>query len=635
MKIKFEGEYKSLSSFESDELADFTVITGENGSGKTQLIKLFSMTLNNEIPKTLKFNTIPPLISLQVEGFLKSGLHAQNNDAWKTKIQGFYSSYKGIGENSIKLLDLMIKSGLETEKIDKNTIYQVTDQTDEAKRNLDNLINVAILENLKGKRNILNSNFESLKKDLSRYKSIFKISKFVAANRFKSIYELSEADFFNTTLPENYLDVPDLFKSEISNVFFLYAKRRYINKNQYASKITENEENNSLSIDEFERKFIPPWISINSIMEKYGIKYRFKGIENKDFSLEANFPFPLIKNDSKIEVDYSDLSTGELIIVGLIIKLFTSKYYKDKLLMPELLVLDEPDAFLHPSMTKLLIDVLSNTFVNDLGIKVIMTTHSATTVALSPEDSIYELKNTHGTSLKKIDKNDALKVLTGSIPTLSIDYLNHKQVFVESLTDVNYYQMIFDLLNKNKKYPYKFYFISNSNGKGNCEQVINIVKCIRESGNKTSYGIIDNDLKNVTTEFVKVHGSRYSIENYLYDPIFIVVLLMHMKAHNVLSDLGYVDTFNYYLIGNEPYKKLQEVSDWFFGKMKEKYPAKFTKNDTIAIEYYNGKIIDVPKWFVEDKGHDIEIMIKNVFSALGNKYRNEGEMQREIIPFDR
>jgi len=25
-------------------------------------------------------------------------------------------------------------------------------------------------------------------------------------------------------------------------------------------------------------------------------------------------------------------------------------------------------------------------------------------------------------------------------------------------------------------------------------------------------------------------------------------------------------------------------------------------------------------------------MIKNVFSALGNKYRNEGEMQREIIP---
>lgn len=35
MKIDFSGEYKSLKTFVSDELNDFTVITGKNGSGKS------------------------------------------------------------------------------------------------------------------------------------------------------------------------------------------------------------------------------------------------------------------------------------------------------------------------------------------------------------------------------------------------------------------------------------------------------------------------------------------------------------------------------------------------------------------------------------------------------------------------
>ncbi|MCK4978944.1 MAG: DUF4435 domain-containing protein, partial [Candidatus Delongbacteria bacterium] len=266
------------------------------------------------------------------------------------------------------------------------------------------------------------------------------------------------------------------------------------------------------------------------------------------------------------------------------------------------------------------------------GINIVMKTHSATTIALSPEDSIYELKNYPKTSLTKIDKDNALKILTGSIPTLSIDYQNHKQVFVESPTDVSYYQMIFNKLDQGGKYQSKLYFISNSNGKGNCDQVKDIVNDIRESGNKTSYGIIDYDLKNTTTEYTQVHGSRYSIENYIYDPIYIVVLLMSMKAYNVLMDLGYDATFDYHSIGEESDTKLQKVSNWFFENFYDKYPAKKDTNEPVTIVYLNGKKINVPKWFVEDKGHDIETKIKLVFEALGKKFRNEGELQKEIIP---
>jgi predicted ATPase len=113
---------------------------------------------------------------------------------------------------------------------------------------------------------------------------------------------------------------------------------------------------------------------------------------------------------------------------------------------PELIILDEPDAHLHPEMTKLLIDVLEETFVKKYKIKVIITTHSPSTIALSPIKSIYELRNNNNSGLIKISKDDALKLLTGFIPTLSIDYQNHKQVFVESPVDAKYYQIVHDKL---------------------------------------------------------------------------------------------------------------------------------------------------------------------------------------------
>jgi cytochrome oxidase Cu insertion factor (SCO1/SenC/PrrC family) len=114
---------------------------------------------------------------------------------------------------------------------------------------------------------------------------------------------------------------------------------------------------------------------------------------------------------------------------------------------------------------------------------------------------------------------------------LTIDYKNHKQVFVESPTDVKYYQTVFNKLDSEKKYPFKLYFISYSKGKGNCDQVKKIVEDLRNAGNNSAFGIIDFDNKNAAIESVKVHGvdKRYSIENYIYDPIYFVILLMEEK----------------------------------------------------------------------------------------------------------
>jgi energy-coupling factor transporter ATP-binding protein EcfA2 len=400
----------------------------------------------------------------------------------------------------------------------------------------------------------------------------------------------------------------------------------------FFDKITYNEENNSISDEEFIKTFIPPLTSINEILEQHKVQFQFKGIERKDFSTDASISFKLIKTTVGKDIEFQYLSSGEKVIIGLIIKLFTSLYYSEKLEFPELVVLDEPDAHLHPEMSKLLIDVLLSTFVQKLGIKVIIVTHSPSTVALCPDNSIYQLKNEPITSLQKIEKNDALKLLTDFIPTLSIDYKNHKQVFVESPTDVKYYQTIFNKLNQERNYPFRLYFISNSYGKGSCEQVRKIVADIRESGNTTVFGIIDWDLKNQSTTYVKVHGlnKRYNVENYLYDPIYLSILFMNLKAHGIYKELGIEETINQYSIGNEPIEFLQKISDWFFSKYYEVHKINEETISKLAdVEYLNGKKIKMPTWFLEFQGHDYETRLKQVFKAL-DKYIGEGQLQQEL-----
>ncbi len=49
MIIKFQGEHKSLKTFESENLDDFSVITGKNGCGKSQLIELIALKANNQL----------------------------------------------------------------------------------------------------------------------------------------------------------------------------------------------------------------------------------------------------------------------------------------------------------------------------------------------------------------------------------------------------------------------------------------------------------------------------------------------------------------------------------------------------------------------------------------------------------
>lgn len=639
MKIAFTGEYKSLKSFESDELSGLSIITGKNGCGKSQLIELIKGKDHGSLLPQLSLEYTPEITKIQIEGMVIDSLSNMNSDNWKMRIDTLFHDYYSMRKSSIALCDLLVQNNMWLNDLLDDT--RLSTINNKSKEEVEQLIEAALKEidityftkTSEPTFQMLCSRFVAKSHSLLEKRNTILAVREIANYNKKLITDLQPGDFYNTPISSDFLNEPRLFGSHLESVFYNYAKRRDQNQRLYFSKNTYGDENESISDDEFISKYQAPWDMINQILSESNLDFKLRTIDRKEFTDLQHFALLISKLSTGIQYEFKYLSSGEKVILGLIIKLFTTSYYKDKLEFPELIVLDEPDAYLHPEMSKLLIDVLQKIFVEKLGIKVIMITHSPSTVALSPDDSIYKLTNYPETSLKKIKKSDALKFLTDFIPTLSIDYENHKQVFVESHTDINYYQIIFNKLNEERNYPFNLYFIANSSGKGNCDQVGKIVNNLRLSGSTTVYGIIDWDLKNKETDYVKVHGlnKRYSVENYLYDPIYICILLMNLNAYNIFKELEIDETTNQYLIGNKSEEFLQKIIEWFLAKYYKVYNhTEKDKNDFESIEYMNDKKISLPKWLLNTKGHDFEKRIKEVFPVLGTKYANEGSLQKEI-----
>ena len=109
----------------------------------------------------------------------------------------------------------------------------------------------------------------------------------------------------------------------------------------------------------------------------------------------------------------------------------------------KILLIDEPDAALHPQFSKFLLETIKTYIVNKAGVKVIITTHSPTTVAMADEESIFEM-NLEEKIPHKVSKEKALSILCEGIPSLRVSIDKQRVVFVESSYDAENYHKIFD-----------------------------------------------------------------------------------------------------------------------------------------------------------------------------------------------
>jgi AAA15 family ATPase/GTPase len=574
MNIKFTGKYKSLKDFEWSDIPKLAIITGLNGAGKSQLLELINEFLKKTYKGSRDFSNINPInMEISDTQFIASDVVYLQGE-WQL------NESKSIDLAEIQSTNLVLLKHLQNGGPDFER-YRFSD--------------FKLYKKMVDIKDLFQS--EGIKaNDITPDAFRERLAKSTIADDVAIVQKISEF-FYNYRL--NYLELKIQGKSEDQIVNEIGAK---------------------------------PWDILRDIIKEAKLPFEITDAEN--MGIRGSYKFSITKNTNQEAVKVDDLSSGERVLFSLAFFMFNSQEAKR---YPKLLLLDEPDAHLHPSMTAQLLKVLKNILVDKYNVQVIMTTHSPSTVAISPEDSIFVMDPAVGYP-KSMEKDLAIKSLLCGIPNLYVSYEDRRQVFVESEYDVNYYDKIYKRIFQHLNQDVNLNFISSGdavtdkNGRpvANCDQVIKITKILKEAGNPHIYGIIDFDEgKNRSTSNLIIlgEGNRYSIENYIFDPVLVGMLLLREKMINI-ADLG-VSELLYNNINTHSVVNLQKLSDYIVTKVLD--GAKITNDNITICIMLNGLSIRVPTRYLMNQGHNLEDMLIKAFPRLNELKKNKEEKLKLAI----
>lgn len=414
---------------------------------------------------------------------------------------------------------------------------------------------------------------------------------------------------------DNYeVSSDEIFSSQFASIFKLYQIRYDDNKYLQFKNETEGEHNKVLSDEEFKNIYGPkPWELINKMLEFAQLTYR---VNHPKGHRETAFHLCLTDVNSGIEIQVNDLSTGEKVLMSLALSIYNSK---EESARPDVLLLDEPDAPLHPEFSKVLISAIENSIVKDAGVRVVISTHSPTTVAIAPEESLYRM-NKETSRPEKITKQQAVNILVQDLDNVRLSFENRRQVFVESKYDTQYYNRIFGLVSQKFDLPTLPQFLPPRSSDGaNCNEVSEIVNALRGYGNDLIYGIKDFDNKNHSSQYVLVLGEnkRYAIDNYIFDPIYVAYLLIReniIKTEDIgLPPLTYVDLSK---LNDE---QIQTLINSVIGALG------LSSNNEIEYKTQGGKCYKITQEYCTIQGHELESRIISTWPKLNSIARGGGD----------
>ena len=133
-------------------------------------------------------------------------------------------------------------------------------------------------------------------------------------------------------------------------------------------------------------------------------------------------------NTAGTEAYLTDKLTGEKYYVETGYTANSSIYNtKEETARPDILLIDEPDAALHPEFSKVLVSAIEESIVKEAKVKVIISTHSPMTVVLSPEESIFLMDKQRSMPVK-ITKQQAVNILTKDLDNVRLSIEKRRQV---------------------------------------------------------------------------------------------------------------------------------------------------------------------------------------------------------------
>lgn len=389
MELQFREKYISIDKFDSIGIPNFIVLTGVNGSGKSHLLgaleqrKVVISGMENAHIVLFNYETF----KLDNEG----AVNAQQISSEREQAWNFYNQ-------SVKPNALNWRNGL-GEKYNEMKNICATE-----KKSFLSFEREELSPYQNNFKNYYNSNKQNL-----QLQGIYSLAKRIPY----SIDEIEHDDFIRRYKPFTFKN--NFLPNQIGKIIWDYYVKYHRNEfNKYQNE--KNGQNHTvLSDDDFvELHGEKPWELINRILETFDtMQYRVNSPEKLDYFESFQLKLVHIEKDN-LEIQFDALSSGEKILMALVASIYKSRTDKN---FPDILLLDEVDASLHPSMMKNMLDVIEKIFVKE-GVKVILVSHSPTTIALAPEESVYVMNRSGQNRIEKKSKQDALSILTQGFATI-------------------------------------------------------------------------------------------------------------------------------------------------------------------------------------------------------------------------
>jgi len=621
MKLSLEGKYKSLSTFEWETKANLVIITGQNGSGKTQLLELLQTAMSPNYPtdNIYRHNAVNPLTGeneiisyyLKIEGVPLNYTEYINWNSYGKHIPSYPIDYCYYQEF---INWLYIRTKPNTSELSQKLKINYSSEFAPSHSNGSGFENV-----INGKH-LGNKIIDLICTKVKKKKEDLEIEHFLC---YLPINDIFNAVNFNSSELIDYY------------VFFYYMQK--VMREQCGI------ETESLGKD--------PISVLNDILKGCGLKYdilpfdyeRYKKAKGVEASLKVIRPFSLLakKHNNKDLISFQNFSWGERVIVSLGFLEYYASYMKRS---PSVMIMDELDAHLHPALIPNFYRVINDILIKQFGTKVIMTTHNPSTIALAPKDDdcvVYKMTNEEGTKLIK----DASKDYYESVKTLTegLVIVNEKTkyIFVEDEDDVEFYTNFNSVNNISKK----LVFLPASNrtkrdgGKTEVNQnggknAVNNLIARFEALQGVFEGLIDRDSGNEKlAENLKLL-ERYSIENYYFDPLVLFSFLNTAATRkSEIANLGVAPGKEHELTD----EKARIVIDYMISTLEPEVIKQIEKDlknksvkyakpiadvneskNKVKLEFIGGKTFEFPEWLLYYRGKTLNGIFNQVFGLQPN-----------------
>jgi energy-coupling factor transporter ATP-binding protein EcfA2 len=318
-----------------------------------------------------------------------------------------------------------------------------------------------------------------------------------------------------------------------------------------------------------------------------------------------------------------DLSSGEKVLLGLVLWLYNSQHHGR---FPRLFLLDEPDAHLHPSMTRHLLGVIKEVLVERHNVRTIMTTHSPSTVALAPAQAVFEMSRTKPRILPSTSQAATIGLLTAGLVTVSP---STRYVLVEDEDDVKFYGVVRDILTDygpsrdpqaiNPAPTIVFLPASTGTGKGKVAGGKSVVqgwvdKFDQPPLDELVRGVIDRDTANAATTRVAVLG-RYSIENYYLDPFVVFGVLLDARLAPAVANVS-ISAGDEHRVRSMDAASLQAIVNAIRSAVEPTLASQGAIDTSLrTVTFTNAKSVEYPAWMLDYRGHDLLSVYQSLFGG--------------------